>query len=218
MSIDFDVFGNDFGVVIADPSWTIHMNLNYSSLKDEELKSLRMDKLQREGMFLLWVTGRTIETGREFLRGWGYEVVNEMTWVKTSQLARTISTGRTGHWLNHSKEHLLVAVKGAPRWLGRGVDAQVLLASTRETSRKPDEIYGIVERPAAAAAAGVRKLEIFGRQHNTRPGWLTVGNQLDGVRVADAALWRRWCRWRCSGGAGSSATLPVATLPAANRS
>lgn len=190
MKLNFDVLGNDFGVVIADPSWTIHMNLNYSSMKDEELLSLKMDKLQTEGIFLLWVTGRTIETGREFLNKWGYKVINQITWIKTSQLIRTISTGRTGHWLNHSKEHMLVGVKGNPKWINKGIDAQILISSTRETSRKPDEIYGMVDR--LTADSGVRKLEIFGRQHNTRPGWLTVGNQLEGVRLIEKSLINRY--------------------------
>lgn len=194
MKIDFEVFGNDFGVVIADPSWTIHMNLNYSSLKDDELLSLNMEKLQKEGLFLLWVTGRTIETGRDFLKKWGYEVVNQITWIKTSQLIRTISTGRTGHWLNHSKEHLLVGTKGAVKWLNKSIDAQILISSTRETSRKPDEIYGIVDR-IVGSDSGVRKLEIFGRQHNTRAGWLTVGNQLDGTVLYEKELVERYNRW-----------------------
>lgn len=193
MKIDFDVFGNDYGIVIADPSWTIHMNLNYSSLKDDELLSLRMDKLQKEGLFLLWVTGRTIETGREFLNSWGYKVINQITWIKTSQLIRTISTGRTGHWLNHSKEHLLVGMKGDDvKWINKGIDAQILISSTRETSRKPDEIYGIVDR---MCSPGTRKLEIFGRQHNTRPGWLTVGNQLDGVHLVESSIRDRYDSW-----------------------
>lgn len=183
--LDFDKLGNDFGVVVADPSWTIHMNLNYSSLKDDELVSLRMDKLQKEGLFLLWVTGRTIETGREFLKKWGYHVENQLTWIKTSQLIRTISTGRTGHWLNHSKEHLLVGIKGDPKWLNRGMDPQLLISSTRETSRKPDELYGMVER---LVGDGVRKLEIFGRQHNTRDGWITLGNQLKPTQLASGEL------------------------------
>ena len=197
MKLDFDVLGNDYGVVIADPSWTIHMNLNYSSLKDDELLSLRMDKLQNEGIFLLWVTGRTIETGREFLNKWGYKVINQITWIKTSQLIRTISTGRTGHWLNHSKEHLLVGIKGKNKlnevkWINRSIDAQILISSTRETSRKPDEIYGIVDR---LTGPGVKKLEIFGRQHNTRPGWLTVGNQLDGTNLVETSLINRYNKW-----------------------
>ena len=39
-----------------------------------------------------------------------YERVDELIWVKTNQLQRLIRTGRTGHWINHGKEHCLVSV------------------------------------------------------------------------------------------------------------
>lgn len=91
------------------------------------------------------------------------------------QLQRVIRTGRTGHWLNHTKEHMLVGVKtvtdasGAlkfPSWANRGLDTDVIVSEVRETSRKPDEVYGMIER----MCPGGRKIEIFGRKHNTRPG------------------------------------------------
>lgn len=41
-----------------------------------------------------------------------YERVDEIIWVKTNQLQRIIRTGRTGHWLNHGKEHCLVSGGG----------------------------------------------------------------------------------------------------------
>ena len=95
---------------------------------------------------MLWVTGRSIETGRKALQLWNYEISDELIWVKLNQLRRTIVTGRTGHWLNHSKEHLLVGIKGNPKWLHRNVDSSVIASPTRETLRKPDEIYEIVDR------------------------------------------------------------------------
>lgn len=52
-----------------------------------------------------------MELGRECLKLWGYERVDEIIWVKTNQLQRIIRTGRTGHWLNHGKEHCLVSVQ-----------------------------------------------------------------------------------------------------------
>ena len=55
-----------------------------------------------------------MELGRECLELWGYKRVDELIWVKTNQLQRLIRTGRTGHWLNHSKEHCLVGYKGNP--------------------------------------------------------------------------------------------------------
>jgi mRNA (2'-O-methyladenosine-N6-)-methyltransferase len=117
---------------------------------------------------------------------WGYECIGEIIWIKTNQLCRIIRTGRTGHWMNHSKEHCLIGRKGNPP-INRNIDCDVIVSEVRETSRKPDEIYGMIER----LAPGARKLEIFGRQHNTRPGWLTLGNQLAGTVLADPELIRR---------------------------
>ena len=74
-----------------------------------------------------------MELGRECLEAWGYKRVDELIWVKTNQLQRLIRTGRTGHWLNHSKEHCLVGYKGNPQ-LNRLVDTDVVVA---EVSLKP---------------------------------------------------------------------------------
>ena len=51
----------------------------------------------------------------------------------------------------------------------------------RETSRKPDEIYGLIERMSPEG----KKIELFGRPDNCMPGWLTLGNQLMDVRLRD---------------------------------
>lgn len=42
--------------------------------------------------------------------------MDEVIWVKTNQLQRIIRTGRTGHWLNHGKEHCLVNNLGCRNW------------------------------------------------------------------------------------------------------
>ena len=162
-------------------------------MTDDEMRAMPIPTLQDEGLLFLWVTGRAMEVGRECLRVWGYTRVDEVIWVKTNQvlnplyqnsaqlmvfgpqLQRVIRTGRTGHWLNHTKEHMLVGVKTVtdcngnlkfPSWVNRGLDTDVIVSEVRETSRKPDEIYAIIER----MCPGGRKVEIFGRKHNTRPG------------------------------------------------
>ena len=62
----------------------------------------------------------------------------------------------------------------------------------RETSRKPDEMYPLLER----LSPGTRKLEIFARQHNCQPGWVSLGNQVGCSLGTDAGkdpgLWRTW--------------------------
>lgn len=153
------------------------------------MRGLPLASLQPDwGILALWVTGRAMELARELFALWGYVRVDELVWLKTNQLQRLIRTGRTGHWLNHTCEHLLVALKRPANWprdkpvpwdedpglraLRRGIDTDVVVAEVRETSRKPDEVYGVLERLSSG-----RKLELFGRKHNIREGWLTLGNQ-----------------------------------------
>ncbi|BFZ13120.1 hypothetical protein BsWGS_16159 [Bradybaena similaris] len=168
-------------VVMADPPWDIHMELPYGTMGDNEMRGLDIPKLQDEGFIFLWVTGRAMELGRECLELWGYNRVDEIIWVKTNQLQRIIRTGRTGHWINHGKEHCLVGVKGNPKGINKGMDCDVIVAEVRATSHKPDEIYGIIER----LSPGTRKVELFGRPHNVQPNWITLGNQVEGVRLKD---------------------------------
>ena len=73
-----------------------------------EMLSLNLHNLQSEGFFFLWVTGREIDVGRQWWKKWGDQHMEELIWCMTNQLGRTICTGRTGHWLNHSKEHVLM--------------------------------------------------------------------------------------------------------------
>merc|ERR1719198_2294673 len=118
------------------------MDLPYGTMLDEEMRQMGVGDVHEEGMLFLWVTGRAMELARECMTIWGYERIEEILWVKTNQLQRLIRTGRTGHWLNHSKEHCLVAVRRPdptkpltlPEWFNKGLDTQVLLAEVRQTS------------------------------------------------------------------------------------
>lgn len=164
--LDMSILGK-FAVIMADPPWDIHMELPYGTMSDDEMRQLGVPALQDDGLIFLWVTGRAMELGRECLKLWGYDRVDEIIWVKTNQLQRIIRTGRTGHWLNHGKEHCLVGMKGNPPNLNRGLDCDVIVAEVRATSHKPDEIYGIIER----LSPGTMKIELFGRPHNSQPNW-----------------------------------------------
>jgi len=179
--VDLRLLGK-FSVIMADPPWDIHMNLPYGTLTDREMLDLKIEELSDSGVIFLWVTGRAMELGRQCLEKWGYTSKQELIWIKTNALQRLIRTGRTGHWLNHSKEHCLIGVKGNPE-VNRKIDCDVILAEVRETSRKPDEIYNIIERLSPG-----RKIEIFGRKHNIRPGWITIGNQLGQSSLSDKKL------------------------------
>lgn len=78
-----------------------------------------------------------MELGRECLRLWGYQRCDEIIWVKTNQLQRIIRTGRTGHWLNHGKEHCLVGVKGCLALLYLNADKTGLKLSKASNISSP---------------------------------------------------------------------------------
>ncbi|KAI5064021.1 hypothetical protein GOP47_0020691, partial [Adiantum capillus-veneris] len=46
------------------------------------------------------------------------------------------------------------------------------------------EMYPMLER----ISPRTRKLELFARMHNTHAGWISLGNQLNGVRLVDEGL------------------------------
>lgn len=105
--LKFDKLGK-FAVIICDPPWTIRQSMPYSSLTDNEFCKLSLGQLQTPGdLIFLWTTGRVVDYARRCLISWGYENIEDLVWVKVNQLQRPVVTGRTGHWLNHSKETCL---------------------------------------------------------------------------------------------------------------
>ena len=99
---DYSVLGK-FHVIMADPPWDIHMSVSahyssqlhgfanlkqlpYGTMTDDEMRSMPIPTLQDEGLLFLWVTGRAMEVGRECLRAWGYQRIDEIIWVKTNQV------------------------------------------------------------------------------------------------------------------------------------
>ena len=49
-------------------------------------------------------------------------------------------------------------------------------------------MYPLLER----LSPGTRKLEIFARQHNVQPGWVCLGNQLNGVNIREPDMKARF--------------------------
>uniref|UniRef100_A0A0A9FNL8 Uncharacterized protein n=1 Tax=Arundo donax TaxID=35708 RepID=A0A0A9FNL8_ARUDO len=56
------------------------------------------------------------------------------------------------------------------------IDTDIIIAEepTDGSSKKPEDMYRIIEH----FALGRRRLELFGEDHNIRPGWLTLVKDL----------------------------------------
>lgn len=193
LNLNLSALGSDFSAIIMDPPWDIHVNVssapNPDSIHDHIVGGLDVGSLQKNGLLFLWVTCRSIDVGHHCLETWGYTAIETIVWCKVNQLGRSICTGRTGHWLNHTKEHLLVGIKGTPK-LTKGLDVDVIVSMVRGNPQKPTELYNIVDRLVENPS---RKLELFGTPANVRKGWLTIGNELSGSHFEDAELEKR-CR------------------------
>ena len=97
-------------------------------------------------------------------------------------------------------------MKGNPQdGFNKGIDCDVIVAEVRATSRKPDEMYGVLER----LSPGTMKIELFGRSHNCQPNWLTLGNQLDGIQIHDPDLKERFYTKYGNPQAGVFPTMPA---------
>lgn len=54
------------------------------------------------------------------------------------------------------------------------ISNNIIFSEVRKKSQKPDEIYDIVD----LLMPGAKKIELFARNNNLRPGWFSLGNQL----------------------------------------
>ncbi|KAI5776689.1 MT-A70-like protein, partial [Geopyxis carbonaria] len=185
--LDLSLLGK-FKALIIDPApWRIHMRLPYQRVSDGEIPALKIERLQDDGVVFLWCTARMVNTGLKMLEKWGYRDVERIVWYKTNHLNSNVNTGRTGHWVNHTKEVCLYGIKGNPE-LQRGLDPAIIVSDIRDTSHKPDTLYQMIERLVGPTGT---KLELFGRCQNLRRGWLTVGDQLPPTRLSDRNMYDR---------------------------
>ena len=177
-----EISGKKYGTILIDPPWDYNQKLashdttrggaikHYSLMTFEELKELPISPLaEKDCMLWLWVTNSFIQEGFELIKHWGFEYKTMLTWGKTQF--------GIGYWLRGQTEHCLLAVRGKPRLLFKGKNgacgnnySTLLIAKRREHSRKPDEMYNIIENISPEP-----RIELFARQR--RQGWDVWGNE-----------------------------------------
>jgi N6-adenosine-specific RNA methylase IME4 len=177
--------GGNFDVVLMDPPWRVRQqrpsersmfsnssfSVGYDTMSNEEIRDLNVGCLAKSGFLFMWVINAQMELAFECMRHWGYSYIDRITWIKKrSNRALAVSQG---FYFLHSTEVCLIGVKSGVDFIKR-VSDDVIFAEVREKSRKPDELYEIVEQ----MMPGARKIELFARNWNVRPGWLSLGNQI----------------------------------------
>lgn len=105
------------------------------------------------------------------MEAWGFTYKTNIVWYKIRKDGGPDGRG-LGFYFRNVTELVLFGVKGRLRTLdpGRG-QTNIILSRKRQHSRKPDELYSIIESCSPGPY-----LELFARFR--RPGWTQWGDQL----------------------------------------
>jgi N6-adenosine-specific RNA methylase IME4 len=145
--------------------------LRYSTMSLDDIMEMPVAQLvAKQGHLYLWVPNALILEGLEVLKRWGFTYKTNLVWYKIRKDGGPDGRG-VGFYYRNVTELVLVGVRGSLRTLGPGRRMVNLFASRkREHSRKPDEIYDIIEKCSPGPY-----LELFAR--HARPGWHQWGDE-----------------------------------------
>src|SRR5215469_12290275 len=177
--------GRKFATLLADPPWQFenktgkvapeHRRLSrYATLSLIEIMALPVADLSADTSHLyLWVPNALLPEGLAVMQAWGFKYKSNLIWHKIRKDMGSDGRG-VGFYFRNVTEVVLFGVRGKnARTLAPGRRQVNYIASRkREHSRKPDELYPIIE-----ACSPGPYLELFAR--GARPGWQAWGNQAD---------------------------------------
>jgi N6-adenosine-specific RNA methylase IME4 len=182
-AIQPDAMGQQFGSILADPPWRFvnrtgkvapeHRRLHrYATMATGDIADLPIGQLSLPQSHLyLWVPNALIQDGLDVMRRWGFAYKANLVWYKVRQDGGPDRRGM-GFYFRNVTELVLFGIRGHLRTGTPGRrQPNILRAQKRCHSRKPDELYAIIE----ACSPGPH-LELFARFR--RPGWAQWGNDL----------------------------------------
>ncbi|MHB1869636.1 MAG: MT-A70 family methyltransferase [Steroidobacteraceae bacterium] len=179
-----DTFGpSGFHTVLADPPWQFqnktgkvapeHKRLaRYGTMTLDEIAALPVARRVTEPEHLyLWVPNALLPEGLRVMAAWGFQYKSNLVWHKVRKDGGPDERG-VGFYFRNVTELVLFGVRGKnARTLAAGRRQVNLLATRkREHSRKPHELYPIIE-----ACSPGPFLELFAR--GARQGWAVWGDQ-----------------------------------------
>ena len=172
-----------YRTILADPPWQFsnrtgkmapeHKRLNrYSTMKLADIAKLPVNTVADSSCHLyLWVPNALLPEGLEVMKAWGFHYKSNIIWEKIRRDGQPDGRG-VGFYFRNVTEILLFGVKGGNYRTLAPARSQVNLVRSikREHSRKPDEIYPLIE-----ACSEGPYLELFAR--GVRENWVLWGNQ-----------------------------------------
>jgi N6-adenosine-specific RNA methylase IME4 len=171
-----------YSTILADPPWQFQNRtgkvapehrrlLRYPTMELKEIIELPVARLAAAQSHLyLWVPNALLQEGLRVMEAWGFTYKSNLVWHKVRKDGGPDGRG-VGFYFRNVTELVLFGVRGSMRTLPPGRrQVNILATRKREHSRKPDEIYDIIESCSPGPY-----LEVFARFR--RAGWKQWGNE-----------------------------------------
>ena len=126
----------------------------------------------KDTVLFLWATFPNLLEAIEVINSWGFEYKTvAFVWVKRNKKSHSWFFG-LGHWTRANAEICLLATRGKPKRISKGV-RQIIDTPIERHSKKPDEVRNrIVE-----LMGDVPRIELFAREQTQ--GWDVFGNEVE---------------------------------------
>jgi N6-adenosine-specific RNA methylase IME4 len=181
--------GKRFSTILADPPWRFqnrtgkmapeHRRLSrYDTMDLPDIMALPVADCAADPAHLyLWVPNALLPEGLAVMKAWGFDYKSNIVWHKIRKDGGSDGRG-VGFYFRNVTELCLFGIRGKNARTGPAGRRQVNLLGTRkrEHSRKPDEMYDLIESCSPA-----KRLEIFAR--GPRRGWTVWGNQAEDYEI-----------------------------------
>lgn len=177
-----DKMSGQYSTILADPPWQFQNRtgkmapehrrlLRYPTMELKEIADLPVARLAAAQSHLyLWVPNALLQEGLNVMAAWGFTYKSNLVWYKVRKDGGPDGRG-VGFYFRNVTELVLFGIRGRMRTLPPGRrQVNILATRKREHSRKPDEIYDLIEDCSPGPY-----LEIFARF--CRAGWKQWGNE-----------------------------------------
>lgn len=173
-----------YSTILADPPWQFqnrtgkvapeHKRLKrYCTMTLPQIQAMPiLDHAKEKSHLYLWVPNALLQEGLEVMKAWGFTYKSNIVWHKIRKDGGPDGRG-VGFYFRNVTELLLFGIRGKMRTLQPGrTQVNILKTRKQEHSRKPDEMYEIIE-----ACSPGPYLELFAREK--RNGWTQWGDELE---------------------------------------
>lgn len=212
-----DLKKGPFRTILADPPWQFqnrtgkmapeHRRLSrYGTMRLDDVVAMPVADLAADPAHLyLWVPNALLPEGLQVMAAWGFTYKSNIVWHKIRKDGGPDGRG-VGFYFRNTTELILFGVRGKNARTQAPGRRQVNIIKTqkREHSRKPDELYDIIE-----ACSEGPFLELFAR--GPRAGWSVWGDEaLD--YAPSWATYANHSAWKTDPGErySANAVIPVA--------